>query len=170
MKAKVILTLCAVLFFGVVSNASAQATLVAGSPEDKAFTAAMNEQTPEGKANLLLEFEKQFPQSKALPDAYVALMEIYRQKNDSAKVIEVGERAIKADPENFTALMNVSRNYALEKKNLTVAVQYAQKAVDVLEKKKAEPRYGEDASWKAYLDSIDAAAKANLAYAKSVKP
>lgn len=170
MKTKVILTLCVVFFLGVVTNASAQVTLIAGSPEDKAFTAATNETNPDTKVNLLLAFEKQFPQSKALPDIYLALMDVYNQKNDRAKVVETGEKTIKIDPENFSALMSVSRNYAIEKKNLAVAAQYAQHAADAVAKKKTEPRYTEDAGWKTYLDSIDAAAKANLAFVKSVKP
>jgi hypothetical protein len=169
MKTRVILTLCVVFVLGLVSNANAQATLVAGSPQDKAYTAAMAEQNLDKKIDLLLNFEKQFPDSKALPDIYVSLIDAYRQKNDNAKINEVGEKAIKADPENFTALMAVSRNYAIEKKNLVVAVQYAQKAVEVLTKRKTESRYNEDAQWKAYLDSIENAAKANLNYVKSVK-
>ncbi len=170
MKTKVILTLCVVFVLSVVSTASAQVTLVAGSAEDKAFTAATSEQNLDTKITLLLEFEKQFPQSKALPDIYVTLMDVYNQKNDRAKLIETGEKAIKVDPDNYTALMHVSRNYAIEKKNLAVAGQYAQRALDALAKKKAEPRYNEDSQWKAYVDSTEGAAKANLAFVKSVKP
>jgi tetratricopeptide (TPR) repeat protein len=169
MKTKVILTLCVVFVLAIASNASAQVTLIAGSPEDKAFTAAMAAQG-DAKQNLLLDFEKQFPNSKALPDVYNELMNLYNQKNDKAKASEVGEKAIKVDPDNFTALMAVSRNYGLEKKNLDKAVQYAQHAVDVLAKKKTEPRYTEDQAWKSYVDSTDAAARANLAWARTIKP
>jgi hypothetical protein len=66
--------------------------------------------------------------------------------------------------------MTVSRNYGMEKKNLERAVSYAQKAVDVLAKKKAEPRYSEDSAWKQYLDSTETAAKANLTYVKAIRP
>ena len=170
MKTKVILTLCVVFGLGLVGVANAQTTLIAGSPEDRAYTAAMSATTNDSKIALLLDFEKQFPTSKALPDIYVALIGAYVQNNDKAKIDEVGERAIKADPENFMALMAVSRNYAIEKKNLDRAVQYAQRAVDVLAKKKGEARYKEDEAWKAYLDSTENAAKQNLAYAKSMKP
>jgi len=169
MRTSVIVTLCVVFVLGMVSVASAQTTLIAGSPEDKAFTAAMAAQGDE-KINLLLDFEKKFPTSKALPDIYVALIDVYGAKNDRAKIDEIGEKAIKVDPENFTALMAVSRSYAMEKKNLDKAVQYAQRAVDVLAKKKAEPRYNEDQAWKSYLDSTEAAAKANLAWTRTIKP
>ena len=167
MKTRVMLTLCGVFVLGVASIASAQATLIAGSPEDKAFTAAMAAQG-DAKINLLLDFEKQFPTSKALPDVYNELITGYNQKNDQAKVAEIGEKAVRVDPDNFTALVALSRNYGLTKKNLTKAVEYAQHAVDVLAKKKTEPRYSEDQAWKSYLDSTEASAKANLVWIKTV--
>jgi len=170
MKTRVILTLCVVFFLGVVSNANAQVTLVAGSPEDKAFTAAMAETNLDAKIKLLEAFEKQFPNSKVLPDIFNELMGAHRQKNDNTKITEVGERAIKVDPENFMALMAVSRNFAMAKSNLERAVTYAQKAVDVLVKKKTEPRYNEDAAWKQYIDSTETSAKANLTYVRSIRP
>src|SRR3954469_5868581 len=143
MKTKVILTLCVVFVLGVVSHANAQATLVAGSAEDKAFTAFSSEQGVDAKIEKCLDFNKQFPTSKARPDALVILIDAYRSKNETAKVNEISEEAIKLDPENFTALMAVSRNYAMErdKKNIDRAVTYAQHAVDSVAKKKAEPRY-----------------------------
>jgi tetratricopeptide (TPR) repeat protein len=168
MKTKVVLTLCVVFVVGVAS-ANAQTTLIAGSPQDKAYTAAMAEQNPDRKVELLLGFEKQFPDSKALPDIYLALMEVYRQKSDTDKANDVGEKTIKIDPENFSALLTVSRNYAIAKKSLDKAVPYAQKAVDVLEKRKTESRYNEDAAWKTYVDQTLASAKANLNFVRSVK-
>lgn len=168
MKTKVILTLCVVFVLGMAAVASAQVTLIAGSPEDKAFTAAMAAQG-DARVNLLLDFEKQFPSSKALPDVYNELINMYNQKQDKDKVAQVGEKAIKVDPDNFTALMAVSRNYGLEKKNLEKAVQYAQHAVDVLAKKKTESRYSEDQAWKSYVDSTDASARANLAWVRGIK-
>jgi tetratricopeptide (TPR) repeat protein len=169
MKTKVVLTLCVVFVVGVAS-ANAQTTLIAGSPQDKAYTAAMAATDLDKKIVLLLDFEKQFPDSKALPDIYIALMDAYRQKSETDKANDVGERTIKIDPENFSALLTVSRNYAIAKKKLDVAVPYAQKAVDILEKRKTESRYSEDAAWKAYIDQTLASAKANLNFVRSVKP
>lgn len=171
MKTRVIVTLCVVFVLGLVSNASAQ--LVAGSPEEKAFTAIENERNPDAKIALLLGFEKDFPQSRVLPDIYVMLMEIYREKNDTAKIIDFGERAIKADGENLTALLAVSRYLAIEKKQIDKAISYAQKAVDTVVKLRSQAapaQYGSEADWKAYLDSMDQSAKSMLAYARSLKP
>ena len=170
MKTKVILALCVGLVLGLVPSAYAQ--LIAGSPEDKAFEKILVENNADAKATLLLDYEKQFPQSKVLTDIYMMLMEIYRQKNDNGKVIEVGEKVIKIDAENVTALMAVSRNYALERKNLDRAVQYAQKAVDSVAKLRAKPAPANftEQQWKDYVESTDQAAKSILAYTKSLKP
>src|SRR5207302_4051174 len=104
-----------------------------------AYTKIVAENNPDARTTLLLDFEKQFPQSKVLPDIYVMLMSIYQQKNDMGKANDFGEKAIKIDAENITALITVSRNYSIEHKNLDKAVQYPQKAVDVPEKLKSQP-------------------------------
>src|SRR5438093_468565 len=122
MTTKVFLTLCVVFVMGLATSAYAQ--LVAGSPEDAAYTKIVGEDNPDAKTSLLLDFEKQFPQSKVLPDIYVMLMGIYQQKNDTGKANDFGEKAIKIDAENITALLAVSRNYSIEHKNLDKAVQY----------------------------------------------
>src|SRR5215471_13494890 len=114
MKTRVILTLCVVFVWGLVSLANAQ--VQAGSPEDKAFQKIDAEQNADAKIALLLDFEKQFPQSKALRDAYLQLVAIYQQKNDQPKVIDYGERVIKLDPTNLEALLTVTYAYSLEGK------------------------------------------------------
>src|SRR5215472_1211375 len=139
MKTKVTLTLCVVFVWGLVSNANAQ--VVAGSPEDKAFQKIDAENNVDGKITLLLDFEKQFPQSKSLREAYLQLVQIYQQKNDQAKIIEYGEKTIKLDPNNLIALLTVTRAYSLDGKaaSLDRAIAYAQKAVDEIAKLKAGP-------------------------------
>src|SRR3954463_6512399 len=127
MKTRVILTLFVVFVWGLVSNASAQ--VQAGSPEDKAFQKIDQETNPDSKVAMLLEFEKQFPQSKAVREAYMQLVQIYQQKGDSAKVIEYSEKTIKFDPNNWTALLPGTRAYSLDGKQASLdrAIQYAQK-------------------------------------------
>ena len=171
MKTKVILTLCVVLVWGLVSIARAQ--VQAGSPEDKAFQKIDAENNVDAKIALLLDFEKQFPQSKALREAYLQLMDIYQQKNDQAKIIEFGEKVIKVDGENLIALLTLSRAYSLEGKaaGFDRAIQYAQKAVDYLTKLKTQPPqqgYTDD-QWKQYVAQNDTVAKQYLAYARSMK-
>lgn len=171
MKTRVILTLCVVFVWGLVSIANAQ--VVAGSAEDKAFQKVDAENSPDGKITLLLDFEKQFPQSKSLREAYLQLVQIYQTKNDQGKVIEFGEKALKADPTNIEALLAVTRAYSLDGKNASLerAIQYAQKAIDQLGKMKAQPaQQGKtDEQWKQYIDSNDQLAKTYLSYAQSLK-
>src|SRR5919198_394461 len=130
MKTKVIATLCVVFVCGLVSLANAQ--VKAGSPEDKAFQKIDAESNPDGKISLLLEFEKEYPQSPALRDAYLQLIELYQQKNNSAKVIEYSEKVLKVDPSNLAALLKATYAYSLEGKaaSLDRAIQYGQKAVN----------------------------------------
>ena len=172
MKTKVILTLCVV--FGLAVESRAKAQLVAGSPEDKAFQQIDAERNADSKVALLLEFEKQYPQSKALRDAYQMLMQIYQEKNDQAKIAEFGEKVLKVEAENLNALLTLSRLYALERppKNIAKALQYAQKAIDVTARLRSQPPQSgfTEQQWKDYLESTDQAAKSMLNYAQTVRP
>src|SRR2546428_6977065 len=103
MKTRVILTLCVVFVWGLVSIANAQ--VVAGSPEDKAFQKIDAENNIDAKIALLLDFEKQFPQSKSIREAYLQLIQIYQQKNDQANLIEFGERTLKVHASNIDAFL-----------------------------------------------------------------
>jgi tetratricopeptide (TPR) repeat protein len=171
MKTKVILTMCVVFVWGMVSIANAQ--VVAGSPEDKAFQKIDAENNADAKVALLLDFEKQFPQSKALREAYLQLVQIYQQKNDQPKIIEYGEKAIKLDPNNVVALLTVTRAYTMDGRaaSLDRAIQYGQKAVDEITKMKSgPPQQGyTDEQWKQYIESNDQLAKSYLSYARSLK-
>jgi len=171
MKTRVTLTLCVVFVWGLVSNANAQ--VQAGSPEDKAFQKIDAENNIDAKIALLLAFEKEFPQSKALREAYLQLVQIYQQKNDQTKIIEYGEKTIRLDPSNLVALLTVARAYSLEGKSASLdrAIQYGQKAVDEIAKlKNSPPQQGyTDEQWRQYIESNDQLAKSYLAYARSLK-
>jgi tetratricopeptide (TPR) repeat protein len=108
-----------------------------------------------------------------LREAYLQLVQIYQTKNAQDKVIEFGEKALKADPTNIEALLAVTRAYSLDGKNASLerAIQYAQKAIDQLGKMKAQPaQQGKtDEQWKQYIDSNDQLAKTYLSYAQSLK-
>ncbi|MBI4474876.1 MAG: hypothetical protein HY646_19550 [Acidobacteria bacterium] len=120
---------------------------------------------------MLLEFEKKFPQSTVLPNICLMLIDVYRQKNNRPKIIEYGEKALKLDDENVTAMIILSRNYAIERKNLNRALELAQKAVDLVERMKSEPmpQQYSGTQWKTYLQDTEAAARNMLQYVLSVK-
>jgi len=169
MKLKTISVLCVALMLAITSAATAQ--VKAGSDEDKAFRKIAAERNPDAQIPMLLDFEKQFPQSKALSEVYAMLVDIYMMKQDNAKIIEFGEKAIKTDDKNVTALVAVSRAYAMKGEKLEVAVSYAQKAVDNVDKMKTQsaPSNYSDAEWKQLIKENEDAAKGQLSYATAVK-
>jgi tetratricopeptide (TPR) repeat protein len=161
--------LCASLVLAFSATAFAQ--LKANSDEDKAYRKITAEKNPDTQLTMLQDFEKQFPQSKALPDVYMMVVDYYTAKGDNAKVAEYGEKAIKIDPQNVSALLAVSRSLTIQRKNLEVAVSYAQKAVDNVEKMKTQPAPGNysDAEWKQLIKDNEEAAKGQLNYSKAIK-
>ena len=168
MKTGVLFWVCFVLL-AVAATANAQ--LVAGSEEDKLYQQIEEASDVNSKLELCLDFEKQFPESKVVSDIYVMLMEIYRQRNDVPKLIEFGEKAIKVEPENVSALMTVARTYGIEGRNLDRAVQYAQRAVDATARMKNEPpppQYS-DAQWQQYIASTESSAQGILGYVRSLR-
>jgi hypothetical protein len=80
---------------GVCLDASAQARVQAGSDEDKALRKINALTSPDAQIPMLLDFEKQYPKSQALSEVYAMLVDIYMTKQDNAKIIEYGEKAIK---------------------------------------------------------------------------
>ena len=171
MKTRAITVLCAVFVLGFAAAVHAQ--LIAGSPEDRAFTKIEQENNIDSRITLLLDFEKQFPQSKALSDVYRLLEECYQKKDDSAKIVEVGERAIKHNPDDVDALVNVSYNLGItQRQQLDKAAAYAQRAVDAVAKLRnqpAPPWIGDDQAWKQHLASREAFAKQILEYVKGAR-
>ena len=171
MKTRVILTVCVVFVWGMISFANAQ--VIAGSPEDKAFQKIDSEGSADGKITLLLEFEKQFPQSKSLREAFLQLLQLYQQKNESPKVMEYSEKTLKLDPGNLVALLTASRAYSLDGKQASLdrAIQLAQKAeAEIAKLKSGPPQQGySDDQWKQYIESNEQLAKNYLSYAKALK-
>jgi len=88
--------------------------IIAGTAEDKLFQ-ELAKTNAKAKLEMLIDFENRFPQSKALPDVYLMIIDVYRQRDDRAKILEYGEKTLKVDPNNVTAMMALSRNYTLER-------------------------------------------------------
>jgi tetratricopeptide (TPR) repeat protein len=163
-KAAVLLACCV---FQVVVLAQVRA----GSPEGDLFDKITRETNPEIKLELVDSFEKQFPTSKILPRVYLAAVEVYRQTGDREKIKEFGEKALRLDSNNITAMMILARNYAMESKNVDRALELAQRALDSATKMRSEPMptgYSES-QWKDYVRSNEDAAGQILEYVKAVK-
>jgi hypothetical protein len=159
------------LIFCLMPPAAGAIQIVAGSQEDRVFQQISAETNADAKLQRLSEFETQFPKSKVLPSIYLMAIELYREKNDTDRIIEYGEKVIKLDEQNVTAMMVLSRSYAMQRKNLDRAVELAEKALDRIGKLKtsAAPSTQTDAQWKAYWDSTEAAARNILNYAQSIR-
>ena len=166
---RTILTLLSLLF--LIPQPARARQITAGSPEDKMFQMITAETDPEAKLQLVIDFEKQFPQSRALTSIYSIAIDIYREKGDQEHVIEYAEKALKLDQNNVTALMVLSRNYAIQAKEIDRAIELAERAVEVISRMKNQPRptsYTES-RWQEYLQTTEAAAQSILEYTKMVK-
>ncbi len=151
---------------------SAHAQIVAGSSEEKVYQQIAAETSGDAKLKDISDFEREFPHSKVLPNVFLIAVDLYREKGDTDRVIEYAEKVMTLDERNLTAMMVLSRNYAIQRKHLDRSAELAQKAVDQLLKMRTEPipaQYTE-AQWKEYLDSTEAAARSILAYAKGMTP
>jgi hypothetical protein len=147
------------------------AQIVAGSPEDKAFQKVHAETDTEKKLQKLLLFERQFPNSKVLGSIYLMIVEYYQLKDDRVTMVEYAEKVLNLDKGNVTAMLVLSRNYAIERKNLDRAVELAQKAGYLIGKMRTAPvpSTHTDVQWKDYLENTDAAARRILSYTLSVR-
>ena len=171
MKTRVVLTSCIAVVFGLVSVANAQ--LKAGSPEEAAYTKIDAEKNKDAKLALLIDFEKQFPSisPKVLATVYLMTMDIYSEKDNKPKIAEYGDKAIGKDPENISALLRVSLNYATERTNLPKAVEYAEKVKVIIAAMRKEPvPLGQtEEQYKQWLDANAASADQYAAYAKALQ-
>jgi tetratricopeptide (TPR) repeat protein len=136
--------------------------------EFTAYRAILTESNADRKTKLLLDFQKQFPKSIVLPQVYVSLMNIYMTKGDSRTAMDYGERVLRNNPDDVTALLQVSRNYTILQTNPKKAVEYAERASVMAARMKTQPpQNGLDAvSWRKYVTSLEASAQSNLTWVK----
>jgi hypothetical protein len=171
MNTRAVLTFSVAVVFGLASLANAQ--LKAGSPEEAAYEKIAAEKNVDAKLALILGFEKDFPQvsGKVMSNIFLMAMDIYSEKDNRPKIAEYGDKAIQKDSENISALLRVSRNYAVEKTNLPRAVEYAEKAKEILVtmRKDPAPLGQSEAQYKQWLDQNAQSAEQYASYAKSLQ-
>ena len=168
MKTRVVLTACVAVVFGLATLANAQ--LKAGSPEEAAYEKIEAVKNSDAKLALVLEFEKQFASvnQKVMANIFIMAMQIYSEKDNKPKIAEYGDKAVAKDPDNVSALLQVSRNYATERTNIPKAVEYAEKAQKIIATMRKDPvPLGQtEAQYTAWLDANAASADQMAAYAK----
>jgi hypothetical protein len=159
------------IFCSLFIAVSAWSQVRSGSPESALFDQIAAETSPDAKLELVGSFERQFPNSKILSRVYLEATQVYRDRGIREKLIEYGEKVLKLDGTNITAMMLLARNYAIEGKNLDRAIELGQRAVDRLTSSATDPSpvgYS-DSQWNAYLRTSQDSAQQILDYAKAVK-
>jgi hypothetical protein len=136
--------------------------------EFNAYTAISRESTVDRKIKLLVDFERRFPKSQALPRIYTDLLNIHVTRKDSRNAVMYGEKLIAIRPNDVPALLQVSRNYTILETEPKKALEYAEKAVAITTRMKTQPppsTMGET-PWRTYATSLDGGARANLDWVK----
>lgn len=171
MKTKCVLGSVLIL---VAFSATARAQLIAGSPEDQLFEEIDAAADPDRKLELIRQFEGQFPET---PDpVFVSLhtmaLTIWTQRNDMDGIVEYGQKILQRDPENVNALMTLSRSLAVAREDLPRALEYAERAVSIVERMKngPVPDQSTEAQWNQYVAATETSARGILAYVRSVSP
>ena len=126
--------------------------------------------TIERKLELLAQFEKTFPKSERLPAVYLSVMNAYVVRNDAPHILEYAEKAVKANPENITTLIQVSRAYAGPPlQMMDKAVAYAEKAATLAAGLKNQAPPGPaTVVWQNWAASMNRSAQENLAWVRQV--
>jgi hypothetical protein len=158
-----------VLLLMFTASATGQG-LIAGSDEDKLFQQITATADISEKTRLCLEFEQQFPDSGVLDSIYTILMDLHTQQAETDKALEYGEKIIAIDENNVNALMAVARGYAILRRNMTTARQYAERAVNAslaLADQLPPPGYTEE-QWQTYVNATVGAARSILDYVRTI--
>ena len=142
----------------------------AGSEEDHLFTQITSAPNVDARIELISSFEQRFPQSPILARIYLMAVDAYREKNDRLRVNEYGEKVLKLDDSNITAMMVLSRSYAMESANLDRAITLAHKAMDRLKSMREGPVPAGYSStqWEDYLKANEAAAQQIVQYVDAI--
>jgi len=138
----------------------------ADQTEPELFNRLLKEQDQTNKIRLIEDFSEKYPRSILLDEAFTLAMSIFVERGDTAGVLAYGERAIRANSDAIDALVNLSRQYAVEGRNLKRALEYARRAIEVVgrDMNKAPPSGYRVAEWKRYLEEMKATAEGTVKY------
>jgi len=97
-------------------------------------------------------------------------MNAYVGRNDAPHILEYAEKAVKANPENITTLIQVSRAYAGPPLQMTdKALAYAEKAATLAAGLKNQaPQGPATVVWQNWAASMNRSAQENLAWVRQV--
>jgi tetratricopeptide (TPR) repeat protein len=153
-----------------------QSTQAKSSPEFTDYQRASNEGNVFTRIKLLLNFERNYPQSLLLPGVYEDLVDLYIAKGDPSTAMKYGDKLLELEPDDVRALVKVSQAYGLAQINLREARRVAEKAVASATKLKtlsytARPsvyRGYSEPQWTGLVAELNASAKGNLEWVNQV--
>ena len=143
------------------------------SPHDAEFQQIAAEKDPERKARLIAQFEKTYPLSPRLAEAYLSLMNVYAARNDLARMLEFGDKAVNSVSADINTHIQVSRSYAslrAQTVQMNRAIAYAEKAVSLSKGLTAESTTKGPllVQWQKWKESVVATAQQNLTWVRQV--
>lgn len=117
--------------------------------ESREIIAVMNELDPDRTIQMAQDFEKKYPNSAVLADAYSFAALAYARKNEIAQAVENGEKSLKLNPQNLRALIllapllpepQVLKSGDLDRqKKLSDAETYARRALQLIDQLPKQP-------------------------------
>lgn len=88
-------------------------------------------QDADQRIQFLDQFPERFPESKLQGQLNLQYFAAYKMSNNEPKVIEHGEKAVAASPDDVVTLNLVAEDYANRGKNLEKATEYAEKVLEL---------------------------------------
>jgi 5-hydroxyisourate hydrolase-like protein (transthyretin family) len=135
---------------------------------DSLYQQIATEKNLQRKLQLLGQFEKAYPKSQRLSEAYISVMSIYVARNDAPHIMEYAERAANAEPDDIASLIQVSRTYANPPlQMMDKALRYAEKAAMLAGGLKNQAPQN-PAAWQSWAVSMNKSAQENLAWVRQV--
>ncbi|MGB8771835.1 MAG: hypothetical protein WCC92_19635 [Candidatus Korobacteraceae bacterium] len=120
---------------------TAQKKEIKDPAEYNAYVNAIQQTSPQAKAQALEAFVQTYPNSVMKEDALEQLMVSYQQANEAQKAIDTAARVLQANPNNIRALALLAYNYRAAasqggpqmQQNVQQAQQYGQKGLQALQ-------------------------------------
>lgn len=122
--------------------------------ESQEIIAVEHELDPDRTIQMVQDFEKKFPNSLGLTEAYAIAAIAYARKNEITQAVEYGEKSLKSNPQNLRALLLLApilpqpqllRSGDLDKeKKLADAESYATRAFPLIEQLPKQPGETDD--------------------------
>lgn len=115
------------------------------------YSAAYLVQNPSKKALLCERFAAAFPESQYAANALEIEASAYQQAQNYAKMSEIAQKILTADPNNVAMLLLLSDSWSEQQKELDKSEAYAKKALEILAQAK-KPDNFTDQQWQQQMN------------------